>query len=53
MLAALESGEGTLGQLISDQELYESLLKLLVDVQAVVNELRENPRKYVPPIKVF
>lgn len=53
MLAALESGEGTLGQLLSDQELYESLLKLLVDVQGVVKELRENPRKYVPPIKVF
>ena len=53
LLAALESGEGTLGQMLTDQELYESLLKLLVDVQAVVAELRENPRKYVPPIKVF
>ena len=53
LLAALESGEGTLGRMLTDQELYESLLKLLVDVQAVVQELRENPRKYVPPIKVF
>ncbi len=42
-----------MGQLLTDQELYESMLKLLVDVQAVVTELRENPRKYVPPIKVF
>jgi phospholipid/cholesterol/gamma-HCH transport system substrate-binding protein len=53
LLAAMESGEGTMGQLLTDQELYESLLKLLVDVQVVVNELRENPRKYVPPIRVF
>ena len=53
MLLALESGEGTLGQLITDQELYESLLKLLVDVQMVVSELRENPQKYIPPIRVF
>jgi phospholipid/cholesterol/gamma-HCH transport system substrate-binding protein len=53
LLAAMESGEGTMGQLLTDQELYENLLKLLVDVQAVVTELRENPRKYVPPIKVF
>lgn len=53
LLAALESGEGALGQMLTDQELYESLLKLLVDVQAVVTELRENPRKYVPPIRVF
>ncbi len=53
LLASLASGEGTMGQLLTDQELYESLLKLLVDVQAVVQELRENPRKYVPSIKVF
>jgi len=53
LLAALESGEGTMGQLLTDQEMYESLLKLLVDVQTVIVELRENPRKYVPPIKVF
>ena len=53
MLAALEAGEGTLGQMLTDQEMYESLLKLLVDVQAVVTELRENPGKYIPPIKVF
>ncbi len=53
LLSAIESGEGTLGQLVTDQELYESLLKLLVDVQNVVLELRQDPRKYVPPIKVF
>ncbi len=53
LLSAIESGEGTLGQLVTDQELYESLLKLLVDIQSVVLELREDPRKYVPPIKVF
>ncbi len=53
LLAAIEAGEGSLGQMLTDQELYESLLKLLVDVQAVVQELREDPRKYVPPIKVF
>jgi phospholipid/cholesterol/gamma-HCH transport system substrate-binding protein len=53
LLSAIESGEGTLGQLVTDQDLYESLLKLLVDVQTVVLELRQDPRKYVPPIKVF
>ncbi|UCF21166.1 MAG: MCE family protein [Gemmatimonadota bacterium] len=53
LLASLESGEGTMGQLLTDQELYDSLLKLLVDVQVVIEELRADPRKYVPPIKVF
>lgn len=53
LLAALETGEGTLGQLLTDQEMYEGLMKVLVDVQHIVTELRENPSKYVPPIKVF
>lgn len=53
LLAALESGEGTIGQLLSDQTMYESLLKLLVDLQAVVQEIRDNPRKFIPPVKVF
>lgn len=53
LLAALEDGEGTLGQLMADQELYEGMLKLLVDIQTVVQEFRESPRKYIPPIKVF
>ena len=53
MLQALERGEGTLGLMLTDQQIYEELLKLVVDVQAVVRELRESPRKYIPPIKVF
>ena len=42
-----------LGLMLTDQQIYEELLKLVVDVQAVVKELRESPRKYIPPIKVF
>lgn len=53
MLSAIEAGEGTLGQLVTDQDLYESLLKLLVDMQSVILELREDPQKYMPPIRVF
>lgn len=53
LLAAIESGEGALGQLMTDQEVYERLLKLLIDVQKVVEELRQDPRKYIPPIRVF
>lgn len=53
MLAALASGQGTMGQLLTDQELYESLLKLFVDMQTLMEEIRQDPRKYIPPIKVF
>lgn len=53
MLAALASGQGTMGQLLTDQELYESLLRLLVDMQTIVEEIRQDPRRYIPQIKVF
>ena len=53
ILGTLEEGQGTLGQMLTDQQVYEQLLKLLVDVQALVTELRENPKKYIPPIRVF
>lgn len=53
ILGTLEEGQGTLGQMLTDQQVYEQLLKLLVDVQALVTELRENPEKYIPPIRVF
>ena len=53
LLAALASGEGTMGQLLTDQQLYESLLKLFVDMQTLMEEIRQDPRKYFPPIKVF
>ena len=53
MLRALEEGQGALGQMLTDQEIYEELLKLVVDVQALVQELREDPRKFIPPIRVF
>ncbi len=53
MLLALEQGQGALGQMLTDQEIYEELLKLVGEIQAVVQELREDPRKYIPPIQVF
>ena len=53
ILGTLEEGQGTLGKMLTDQQIYEELLKLVVDVQALLTELRENPKKYIPPIRVF
>lgn len=53
LLARLQSGEGSAGKLLTDQRLYEELLKTVVQLNATLEELRQNPKKYVPPVKVF
>ena len=41
VLGSVESGEGTLGRLISDDEVYEQLKNALVEVRAMIDDLRE------------
>ena len=53
MLAALQAGDGTMGLLLTNEDLYEEVLRTLVDLNATLQDLRENPRKYIPPIEVF
>jgi hypothetical protein len=49
----LRSGEGSIGQLIVDEALYEELLRMIVELNSILADLRANPDKYIPPIKVF
>jgi phospholipid/cholesterol/gamma-HCH transport system substrate-binding protein len=53
LLALLESGDGSMGRLITDDQLYEELLKTIVDLNAFLLDVRQNPKKFIPPIKVF
>jgi phospholipid/cholesterol/gamma-HCH transport system substrate-binding protein len=53
LLRRLETGEGTAGKLVRDPDLYENLNKIVVDLQAILEEFRTNPRKYLPPVRVF
>jgi phospholipid/cholesterol/gamma-HCH transport system substrate-binding protein len=49
---ALTSGEGTLGQLMVNDNLYQNLQGSMKNLQSVLKELRENPKKYLR-LKVF
>lgn len=53
LLRRLERGEGSAGRLLEDERLYEELLKTLTDFNALLDDVRRDPRKYVPPVKVF
>lgn len=52
VLGRLERGEGTLGRLSRDESLYENLNKAAANSNALVEDIRANPKKYFE-VKVF
>lgn len=53
LLGAVSRGEGMMGRLVTDERLYEELLKTVVDLNALVQELRADPDRFIPPVRVF
>lgn len=53
LLLAVQQGEGTLGRLFVNEEVYEELLQTLVELNAILDDLRQDPRRYIPPVEVF
>ena len=51
-LGALTDGEGTLHRLLGDPTLYEQLLKAVIDLQILINDIRLNPKRFRPEINV-
>lgn len=50
----LAAGRGTAGRMLTDQQLYDQLNKTLTDLNAILDDVRRNPRKYTRGlIKVF
>lgn len=45
--SAVERGEGSLGLLLRDTSLYASLVDTNLEVQILLRDVRENPRKYI------
>ncbi len=53
LLAGLLAGEGSAGRLFTDEELYEELLRTLVELNAMLEDVRRDPARFVPEISVF
>lgn len=47
LAASLNAGEGTAGRLLKDQELYENMNSTVREVQALVSDIRRDPRRYL------
>ncbi|HTW30847.1 MAG TPA: MlaD family protein [Candidatus Sulfotelmatobacter sp.] len=43
----LEAGQGSVGKLFKDETLYNNANQMLVETQALVKGIRENPKKYL------
>ena len=43
----VDNGQGTAGRLVNDKELYERMNRMVDDVDALVKDFKENPRKYI------
>jgi phospholipid/cholesterol/gamma-HCH transport system substrate-binding protein len=51
-LGELVNGEGTLRRLLGDPALYDQLLKAVIDLQILINDIRLNPKRFRPEINV-
>ncbi len=45
--AKVKSGEGTAGKLVNDKVLYDKMNMMADDLNALVKDFKENPRKYI------
>ena len=52
LLADLQSGEGSAGKLLRDEQLYDRTNSLLMSVEELVRDIKANPKRYIN-VKVF
>ena len=54
LVSMIASGQGTAGKLLTDQQLYDQLLKSVTDLNAILEDVRKNPQRYLRGVvKVF
>ena len=47
MLTRLNEGQGSLGQLLKDKQLYENMNKTVLEFQALLKQIEQDPKKYL------
>jgi phospholipid/cholesterol/gamma-HCH transport system substrate-binding protein len=54
LMRTLNSSNGTVGKLLTDQTLYDELNKLVTDLSAILADVRRDPSRYMKGlVKVF
>jgi phospholipid/cholesterol/gamma-HCH transport system substrate-binding protein len=52
LMAKVNRADGTLNRMLTDPRLFDELLKSVTDLQTLLMDVRQNPKKYVPPVNV-
>lgn len=47
LISEMEAGRGTLGKVLKEDSLYQSLYKTAVDLDSLITDFKANPKKYV------
>jgi len=47
LMAKLNSGEGTVGQLLKDRQLYENMNGAVNDMRSLLTAIKSDPKKYL------
>ncbi len=53
ILTRLENGEGTLGRLLVSDSLYTNLTATVESARLLLDDIRENPNRYMPGLSIF
>lgn len=52
LMKKVNNADGTLNRMLTDPRLFDELLKSVTDLQTLLLDVRQNPKKYVPPVNV-
>lgn len=52
LLQKVNRADGTMNRMLTDPRLFDELLKSVTDLQTLLMDVRQNPKKYVPPVNV-
>lgn len=47
IISHVNNGQGNLGKLVQDEQLYNNLTQSLTDLSLLITDLKENPKKYI------
>lgn len=52
LMSKVNRADGTMNRMLTDPRLFDELLKAVIDLQTMIEEVRANPKKYVPDVNV-
>ena len=47
IVSSIDTGNGTLGKLVNDQSLYKSLVDVSEELESLISDLKNHPKRYV------